>query len=261
MKSACARQKTTSPFTGANEMNLAGKKVLITGSAKRIGAAIARAFSEKGADVLIHYQSSRRKAEALAKDLDLSCASLFQADLTKKKQIDRMIRNILSAHGTVDVLVNNASIFYPTEFEKISEKDWADCLALHVTAPFYLAQGLGPTMKKNGGRIVNIADWVLQKPVPRHLPYSVSKAGLLALTESLAKALAPEILVTAVCPGPILAPVEYTAKTRKKIVSKIPLQRWGTPEDVARMAVSLAESDFITGSFHPVDGGARLSGS
>jgi pteridine reductase len=240
-------------------MDLAGKKVLITGGAKRVGAAIARAFAAKDAKVLIHYRSSQSEAKVLAKELGLAAHSLFQADLSKKNQIDRMTAKIRREWGGVDVLVNSASVFYPTAFSKISEKDWAAYVSLHITAPFYLAQALAPGMKRKGGRIVNIADWVFQKPLQGYLPYSVSKAGLLALTEALAKILAPEVLVTAVCPGPVLAPKEYGTEIRKKIAKTVPLGRWGTPEDIARMVVFLAESDFITGSFHPVDGGARLS--
>ncbi len=229
-------------------MKLEGKNVLVTGGTRRIGREIANAFARRGANVLIHSHSS-------------PSSGTLKADLLKVSEIDKMVKRILKESGGVDVLVNNASLFYRTPFEKVREKDWDDFLAIHLKAPFFLAQALAPTMKKRGGgRIINIADWSGLRPYRDYLPYCVSKGAMITMTEALAKTLAPEVLVTAVCPGPILPPESLSKKERDDVARKTLVRRWGRPEDVARLVVFLAESDFITGSYHLVDGGESLRG-
>jgi NAD(P)-dependent dehydrogenase (short-subunit alcohol dehydrogenase family) len=239
-------------------MNLKGKNVLITGAAKRIGREIARQFAARGARVLIHYHSSRKEAETLAREIK---GRLYRADLFKLNEIQRMTRKILKEVGAVDVLVNNASIFVKTPFGKITESDWDRILSTNLKAPFFLAQELGMRMKRKGaGRIINIADWAGLRPYTGYLPYCISKGALITMTQGLAKTLAPEVLVTAVCPGPILPPPDLPREERERAAKKTLVGRWGSPEDIARMTVFLAEQDFVTGSYHLVDGGEFLRG-
>lgn len=243
-------------------MDLTGKKVLITGGACRVGRVIAETFADKKAEVLIHYHRSGREADRLLKSLRKRGvrAESYQADLQSPSAIRRMVRRILKRHGSVDVLVHSASVFYPTPFKRISDQNWDHFFQLHIKAPFLLAQLLGPVMKKKGsGRIIHIADGG-HRPMTAYIPYCVTKAGLLSLTQGLAKVLAPEVLVTAVCPGPVLAPAGMSGSEKKKITRHSLLKRWGTPKDVAKMAVFLAEQDFVTGSAHWVDGGGSLRG-
>ena len=242
-------------------MNLRGKTVLVTGAAKRIGREIAKGFASRGAHVLIHYHSSKKEAEGLARELRLLRvkSQLCRANLLKVNEIRSMVRKILRDHGGVDVLVNNASLFGRTPFEKVGEEDWENFLGIHVKAPFFLAQALAPVMKKRGGgRIINIADWSGLRPYRDYLPYCVSKGAMMTMTQALAKTLAPEVLVTAVCPGPILPPAAMGKRERVGVAKKTLVGRWGRPEDIARMVVFLAEQDFVTGSYHLVDGGESL---
>ncbi|MBI3540633.1 MAG: SDR family NAD(P)-dependent oxidoreductase [Deltaproteobacteria bacterium] len=244
-------------------MKLKGKIVLITGGAKRIGAEMAEQFAEKGADVLIHCRHSRKEADLLAKKIRKYGVKshVYSADLSQIPDVKKMTQQILKDVGPVDVLVNNASLFYRTPFEKISEKNWDDFLSIHIKAPFFLAQALAPAMKKKGaGRIINIADWSGLRPYQNYLPYCVSKGGLITLTQALAKALAPEVLVTAVCPGPILPPEDLSPQEKAHVAKKTLIGKWGCSEDIARMVVFLAEQDFVTGSYHLVDGGESLRG-
>jgi len=244
-------------------MNLKGKTVLVTGAAKRVGREIALCFARAGAHVLVHYRSSKKEAERLVEEirsLKVKCY-LFQADLSKISEIKRMTAAIRKKIGTVDILVNSASLFYRTKFEATTERDWDDFVAIHLKAPFFLAQFLAPAMKKKGGgRIINIADWSGLRPYRDYLPYCVSKGGVITMTQALAKTLAPEVLVTAVCPGPVFPPPDLTQREKEDVARKTLVGHWGKPEDVARMVVFLAESDFITGSYHLVDGGEILRG-
>ena len=244
-------------------MNLQGKNVLVTGAGKRVGREIARAFAERGANLLIHYRSSKREADSLAREVErFGCqARVYQADLLKVRDIKGLSTKILRDVGVVDILVNNASLFYPTRIEKVKEKDWDAFLSIHVKAPFFLAQALAPAMKKKGtGRIINIADWSGLRPYRNYLPYCVSKGAMITMTQALAKTLAPEILVTAVCPGPILPPTDLKRREKKEVARKTLVGHWGDPADIARMVVFLAEQDFVTGSCHLVDGGELLRG-
>lgn len=186
---------------------------------------------------------------------------MYPADLLKVRQVKALAAKVLKDVGIIDVLVNNASLFYATPFLKVTEKDWDDFFGIHVKAPFFLAQILGAAMKKRrSGRIINIADWSGLRPYRDYLPYCVSKGALITMTQALAKTLAPEVLVTAVCPGPILPPSDLKPNEKKETARKTLIGRWGDPKDIARMVVFLAEQDFVTGSYHLVDGGEFLRG-
>ncbi len=239
-------------------MNLKRKKILITGAAKRIGKTIALTFAQRGADVLIHYHQSKNEAESLAKEIEKlgSHCSLYSADLSKSEEILQLTQQIIKKEQSLDILIHNASVFYPTPLQEVTEKDWDIFLDLHVKAPFFLAQQLAPLLKKSAqGRIINIADGSMPHFYPNYIPYCTSKAALITLTQSLAKALAPEILVNAICPGLIL-PTPGMEEVQNKIAVQDTLaKRWGGADEVAKMAVHLAESDFITGQSFVVGGG------
>jgi len=251
----------SSPIAENADVGLAGKAVLVTGGSQRIGRAIALAFARKGSLVLIHYHRSGREARRLEREIvsEGGRARLYQADLSKSAQVRSLVRRIEKHTGGVDILINNAAVFYPTPFEKVVEREWDEYLALHVKAPFFLAQAFAPGMKRRGwGRIINIVDAGLSRPYVTYLLYGVSKTALLHMTQALAKQLAPEVLVTAVCPGPILAAENASQRQKDAVVRRSPLGRWGSPAEVARLAVFLAESDYATGSCYHVDGGMSL---
>jgi pteridine reductase len=242
-------------------MDLQGKTVLVTGAAKRVGREIAKGFAKKGAHLLIHYYHSKKEAEELARELreNRVSAKIYSANLLNLTELQNMTDKILRGVGTVDVLVNNASLFYPTPFETTTEEQWNQFMDIHLKAPFFLSQAFAPGMKKKGeGRIIHISDWSGLRPYKEYLPYCTSKGALLPLTQGLAKVLAPEILVNAVFPGPILPSPDFTDEEKQKIAKKTLLNRWGTPEDIVRTVLFLAESDFVTGCTYHVDGGESL---
>lgn len=234
--------------------SLKGRTVLVTGGARRIGREICREFALRGAHVAIHCHRSQKEAASLSKELQSLRvrSAVFSADLQNTGQIRLMTKKILKTFGPIDILVNNASAFFPTD-----NKGWEKLFLVNAMAPLALIRLLAPSMKKRGwGRIINIAD---RKPHdPRFFVYGMTKAALLSLTEGLAKQFAPEILVAAVCPGLILPPEHLSAEARKRLAGKIPLQRWGGAEEIALAVVFLAESNFITGTSLIIDGGETL---
>lgn len=243
-------------------MELTGRRVLVTGGAVRIGGAITRAVAARGASVVIHHRSSRKEAEALAGEIRAAGgqATVLAADLERADAIRDLARAAEAALGGVDVLVNNAAIFPRAPFLEVAEEEWDRTLATNLKAPFLLAQSLAPGMLARGaGKIVNIADVAAFRPWPSYLPYSISKAGLVALTQGLARALAPDVQVNAIAPGAILFPDAWDAERRQRLLDQIPLGREGDPDDIARTVLYLIEgSDYVTGAVIPVDGGRSL---
>ncbi|MFH1725573.1 MAG: SDR family oxidoreductase [Elusimicrobiota bacterium] len=245
-------------------MRLEGKTALVTGAARRVGRVIAQALARRGAAIAIHYNRSRKDARALADRIRRTSGvetALFKADLSSPAQVRTLARSALRRFGTVHVLVNNAAIWERTPFGRVTPADWDAHLDINLRAPFLLAQALGPAMRKAGyGKIVNIADWAGQRPYPDYIPYCVSKGALLALNAALAKALAPEVQVNAVLPGPVLPPEGAGAGFRKAAARATLVRRLGSPEDIARAALFLIEgTDFATGAALPVDGGRSLA--
>lgn len=240
-----------------------GRGVLITGAAKRIGRAIALALAERGADIVIHYHRSEDAARETAREIEARGvrALALQADLANVREIERLIERAADALGRLDILVNNASVFFRTPFGSITEEQWDLNLDVNLKAPFFCAQYAARFMREQGGgKIINIADWAGFRPYAGYIPYCVSKAGLIALTQVLARTLAPTILVNAVAPGPVLLPEDYGEDEIRAIIEGTPLKRLGSPEDVVRAVLFLIEgSDFITGHTLVVDGG-RLIG-
>lgn len=236
---------------------------LITGAAKRIGAACVRQFHSAGFNVVVHYHRSDLEARHLADSLNQQRADsirLLKADLARHGEIVQMAEAAMQAWGRLDVLINNASQFTETPFGEISEAAWEAAMAANLKAPFFLAQTLAPALSQTGGSIVNIADIHGERGLPGYLPYSVAKAGLLAMTKMLAKELAPQVRVNAVSPGAILWPVdEADAEKQAEILKKVPMQRCGSVEDIARTVQFLAcDALYVTGQNLAVDGGRLL---
>jgi NAD(P)-dependent dehydrogenase (short-subunit alcohol dehydrogenase family) len=182
-----------------------------------------------------------------------------QGDVSIAADVDRIVETAMQAFGRIEILVNNAAIFYRTPFEELTEADWDRFLDVNLKGPFLLCRKIGAIMLRQGqGKIVNLADIAGQKVWAEYLPYSVSKAGVIALTAGLAKALAPHVQVNAIAPGTVLLPDGTSPEERGRAVRRVPLDRLGSPEDIARAVVYLVESDFITGEVLRIDGGQHL---
>src|SRR3989442_7314316 len=218
---------------------LSGKVVLVTGGAKRVGAAMARRMHREGANLMLHYRGSEREAKALRAELNAARAdsvALVQADLLDISGLSEIVRNTIGRFERLDALINNASTFFPTPVGEMTQATWDSLMGANLRAPLFLSQAAAPHLKKTGGAIVNITDIHADRPLKNFVVYSVAKAGLIGLTRSLARELAPEIRVNAVAPGPILWPEDesFDELSRQRIISQTPLRREGTPEDIAR---------------------------
>jgi len=242
---------------------LSGKTALITGAARRVGATIARKLHAAGANVVLHYRSSVEAAAAVARDLNgirPDSVVLFEADLLDIKQLEMLPEVATSNFGTLDILVNNASTFYPTPMGDITEIDWDDLIGTNLKAPLFLSQAASSALRISNGLIVNIADIHGTRPLRRHPVYSIAKAGVITLTRSLARELGPAVRVNAVAPGPVMWPEDGMDKQlQAKIVDRTALKRSGSAEDVARAVLFFAtEAPFVTGQILAVDGGRSI---
>ncbi len=244
-------------------MNLFDCTILITGSSDRVGRTIALHLAEKGAKIAVHFHTQEKKArETVQKILDRGGeAFAVQGDISNKNDWEKMLNTVVKRWGTLRVLINNAAIFYRTPLFDITEQDWGHFLNVNLNGTFWGCQIVGKHMWENkNGKIINIADVSAESPWPNYLPYCVSKAGVVALTKGLAKALAPHVLVNAIAPGTVLLAEKYDEKEEKQLIDRTPLKRVGSPEDIAHTAAFLIEgSDFITGTIIKVDGGRSLS--
>ncbi len=243
-------------------MELKDKIVLITGAARRLGREMAHGFADQGAHVLVHYRSSVDDAESLVSELQQKKvrSQAYQADLSSVASVQAMAIKIMEEHQQVNVLVNNASSFYATPFKTTTEAQWDEFLAIHVKAPFFLVQQLATAMKRTReARIINMADWTGEQPRKNYAAYCTSKAALLSLTQVMAKELAPEILVNAVCPGPILPPLGMDEDEKAEVAATTLIKRWGSPADIVKQVLFLAEQDYATGQVYYVDGGQSLA--
>lgn len=235
-----------------------GKVVLVTGAAKRIGRAIAVDLGSEGARVAVHYGRSRQEAEETVR-LAGDGARAFGADLRSTKEIGCLSEEVYRSMGRIDFLVNNAALFGRTPFFETTEEEWDRFHDVNLKGAFFLTQAVARVMKE--GAIVNIADTGGVRLWPGYLAYGASKAGLVALTRGLARALAPKIRVNGVLPGPMLPPEgEGDLETLDEAASKTLLKRPGRPEDVARAVRFLIESPYVTGALLPVDGGRLAAG-
>jgi len=239
------------------------KKVLITGAAKRIGAACVRMLHAEGCDIFLHYRSSKQSAIDLSEELNHKKAGsviIMQADLLSMGDLALLVAEVESVWGTLDVLVNNASAFYPQVVGEVSEQDWDGLLGANLKAPFFLSQSFAPLLKKSNGCIVNVIDIHAERGLKGYPVYSIAKAGLAAMTKILAKELGPDIRVNGVSPGAVIWPeAGMSVQEKAEIIQRVALKRTGEQEDVAKVVRFLiAEADYITGQIISVDGGRTL---
>ena len=242
--------------------DLAGRAVLITGASSGIGAAVARTFGAQGARLALHYNSHEDAARELAEEIGRSATAptLVRGDLSKRGEARRVVDEAATALGGLDVLINNASTFYPTPLGTVSPAQWDDLMGTNLRAPFFLAQAAAAQLRASKGAIVNMIDIHAQRPLPRHPVYSSAKAGLAMLTRSLARELGPEVRVNGIAPGPIMWPeAGMDAQLQKEIVAKTLLKRSGSPEDVVRAALFFVkDAPYVTGQILAVDGGRSV---
>jgi pteridine reductase len=245
---------------GAATLALAGQVALVTGGARRVGAEIVRHLHAAGATVAIHCHRSHSEAQALAAELNAlraSSALVCTADLLQVDTLRPLVAGIVAELGSLAILVNNASSFYPTPLATLTGAQWQDLMGTNLAAPLFLAQAAASELRRTRGLIVNIADIHGLRPLPQYLAYSTAKAALIHLTRGLARELAPEVRVNAVAPGPVLWPEAGLEEAQKQeIVSRTLLQRAGTPADVARAVRFFAtDAPYVTGQVLSVDGG------
>ncbi len=238
--------------------------VLVTGAAHRIGATIARHLHQRGMNIVLHYRRSRESAEALARSLNEERADsvfLVEADLLDTQALAPLVERAKARWGRLDVLINNASSFYPTPLGEVSERQWDDLMGTNLKAPFFLSQAAAPHLRARRGCIVNIVDIHASKPLKGFPVYSIAKAGLQMLTLSLARELGPEIRVNGIAPGAILWPEnELDAEAKAQIIDRTALKRQGSPEEIAKaVSFMIFDADYISGQVLCVDGGRTLS--
>ena len=242
---------------------MASKNVLITGAAQRIGVACARFLHQQGCNIILHYHASAEAAKQVCEELNAirpaSCLTV-QADLRNLAELHKLAETALDHWQGIDVLVNNASQFFPGSLGEVTEIEWDSLLGSNLKAPFFLSQALSASLRERQGCIVNIVDIYAERSLPAYPVYSIAKAGLAALTQALAKELAPQVRVNAIAPGAILWPQsEPDAEQQRQILQRVALQRSGQPVDIAQaLWFLIAQAEYITGHTLCVDGGRRL---
>ncbi len=247
-----------------NPAPLAGKVALITGAARRVGAAIARRFHAAGADVLVHCNRSLDEAEKLVAQLEarrVGSAAAVSLDLLDTAKLGVLVETAQRRFGRLDILVNNASTFYPTPIGEITEKHWDDLFGSNLKAPLFLSQAAAPALRLARGLIINIVDIHGMRPLRRYPVYGAAKAGLIMLTRSLARELGPQVRVNGIAPGPVMWPEDGIADAalQQKIVERTLLKRTGSADDIARTALFFAaDAPYVTGQILAVDGGRSV---
>lgn len=250
-----------------NNKSHSDKVVLITGAARRVGAQIAKHFHKLGANIIIHCRHSIEQANNLAVDFNNmrpNSAKVLSCDLSnlvEPKFVDSFTSQVVNSFGRLDVLVNNASSFFPTKFGEVDLSVWRDLMISNAGGPFFLAQALAPYLATTKGCIINISDIHAQRPLKNYSVYSIAKAANDMVTKSLARELAPVVRVNGVAPGPILWPEdvnELNDRTKEKILARTLLKKLGTPEDIAQAVVFLSTATYVTGQVLAVDGGRSI---
>jgi len=242
-------------------MEIEGKVAIVTGGAVRLGKALALALAEQGARMVIHYGSSVGPAQETVEQIQaMGCDALaVQADLSQPGRVEVILNDALSHFGQVDILVNSAAVFEPGNWYDTTEKNWDRHFAINLKSPFFLSRAFASHVgRERAGHIVNIADWRGARPGTDHVAYTLTKAALIAMTKSLAQALAPNIQVNAIAPGLILPPPGQDRTYLEGQAREIPAQRAGSPEEIARALIFLVRSDFVTGELVFVTGGQHL---
>ena len=237
---------------------------LITGAAKRIGRQTAKELHQAGFNIIIHYNLSKDAAQELVNELNATradSANLIQADLTDVQEVNRLGQNSTAIFGRIDVLVNNASSFYPTPVGKVTTEQWQDLMATNLQAPFFLIQSLEKELRRCNGCVINMVDIHAERPLLEYPVYCVAKAGLVMLTKSLSRELAPKIRVNGIAPGAILwHENELTEQDKQQVLDEISLKRLGSPKDIAKAILYLTKADYVTGQILAVDGGRSVNG-
>jgi pteridine reductase len=242
------------------ELPLEDKVVLITGAARRVGAAITRKLHAAGATLVVHYHHSHSEAQVLAGELNgvrPGSVTILGGDLLDVKLLSALVEATIARCGHLDILINNASTFYATPIGAITADDWDDLMGTNLRAPLFLSQAAAPHLKARSGLILNIVDIHGMRPLRHHVVYSPAKAGLIMLTQSLARELAPEVRVNGIAPGPVEFPEKgFSEQMKQAVIDKTLLKRRGSPEDIARAALFFAsEASYVTGQILAVDGG------
>lgn len=242
---------------------MTSKFIFLTGGAKRIGKTTCKHFHDEGFNIIFHYNTSDKEANEIKESLNSirkdSCF-VIQADFNDKSSIERLAEGVAEITDELAVLINNASSFYPTPIEQASQNEWDDLMATNATTPLFLTQALLPFLKKAKGCVINISDTLAPSGIKNFSLYSGAKSALEGITKSLAKELAPDIRVNAISPGAILWPEDedLTEEQQKERLSKVPLGRIGSPEDISSVAVFLTGAKYITGQVIKVDGGRSV---
>jgi pteridine reductase len=253
-------------MTLITDQALSGKTALVTGGAKRVGAAICRRLHARGANLMVHHRASVKEARELQRELNEQRAdsvALIKADLLTGASVPDLVKTTVKQFGSLDILVNNASSFFATAIGEITEKAWDDLIGTNLKAPLFLSQAAATELRKHHGCIVNIVDIHAELPMKNYVVYTVAKGGLLALTRSLARELGPDVRVNGVAPGTILWPDDAAWSdelSRQRIVNQTALKRAGEPDDIAKAVEFLvAAAPYITGQVIAVDGGRSIT--
>ncbi|HTS17521.1 MAG TPA: SDR family oxidoreductase [Verrucomicrobiae bacterium] len=246
-------------------MKLKGKTALVTGAGKRLGREIALGLARRGANVVVHYNTSAGDARGVVREIEALGvdAMAVKADQTNAREVGLAVARAVKHFHDIDVLVASAAVYKKTPFDTLTEEDWDLHIDANLKGPFLFAREIGRRMKarRRDGKMVLFADWAAIRPYADYLPYCVSKAGVICLAKSLAKALGPKVQVNAIAPGPILLPPDMTAAERQEVVDATVVKRIGSPQDIVNAVVFLIEgSDFITGHTLMVDGGRLIAG-
>jgi pteridine reductase len=233
---------------------------LVTGGARRVGRAIALALAGRGIDIALHHSASPDAAEETAKAIRALGADVrvFPADLREPETPAALVQEVHAAFGRLDVLVNSAAIMPRTPLGTVTVEQWDEVMALNVRAPFFCAQAAAPLLPECGGVIINIADLAAFETWPQYIPHAVTKAGLVHMTRGLARALAPRIRVNAVAPGMVLRPEMWSEADEARLLRTTPLERGGSPDDVAQAVLYLVDAGYVTGETLIVDGGRHI---
>lgn len=241
-------------------MELRDRVALVTGGGIRVGRALAIALASKGVRVAVHYNSSADGAREVVRTIEKAGAEArtFAADLIDGRAPEALVADVVRAFGQLDILVNSAAVMVRTPFGEVEPPQWDDIVALNLRAPFFLAQAAAPHLRRANGAIVNIADLAAFETWPAYIPHGLTKSGLVHMTKSLARVLAPDVRVNAIAPGTVLLPDAWSEKDAEHLNATTPLQREGTPDDVAHALLFLLEADYITGETIIVDGGRSV---
>jgi pteridine reductase len=245
-------------------MILSGKTALITGAARRIGAQTAQTLHENGANIIIHYGQSAWAAQELVERLNEKredSAKALQADLLDIDAVNQLAKDAIESFSGLDILVNNASTFYPTPLGTIDQRQWDDLMGTNIKAPLFLSQACHQALKQSGGSIINMVDIHARSPLKDHVTYSCAKAAKIMLTRSLALEMGPEVRVNAIAPGAILWPdgeQGMDPEFQQEILDKIPLQRRGEPHNIADAILFLVSNNYVNGQVIAIDGGRQL---